>query len=144
MGTSTPELLDVYQKQIRSVFEMAVPVWEPGLSKEEVKQLERVQKTAFHVILGEGYTGYQRSLTVLDCETLKNRRVQICLNFANKALRHPKYSSWFTENKVNTDKVQPNTRGPKSKPTVLKPVPHRTNRYRDSPLPYLTSLLNSQ
>ena len=38
LGASRHELLDVYQKQVRSVLEMAVPVWEPGLSKEEEKQ----------------------------------------------------------------------------------------------------------
>ena len=30
LGASIPEILDVYQKQVRSVLEMAVPVWEPG------------------------------------------------------------------------------------------------------------------
>ena len=121
---------------------MAVRVWEPGLTKEEEKQIERVQKTAFW--LGEVHTNYGNSLNVLGCQTLKNRWSQICINFSKKALKHPKYRSWFTENKVNRDRVQPNTRAPKSKPTMLKPVPHRTNRYRDSPLPYLTNLLNSQ
>ena len=123
---------------------MAVPVWEPGLTKEEEKQIERVQKTALCVILGDVHTSYGNSLTVLGCQTLQDRRSQKCLNFAKKALKHPKYSSLFTENKVNRDRVQPNTRAPKSKPTILKPVPYRTNRYKDSPLPYLTNLLNSQ
>ena len=87
LGASSPELLDVYQKQIRSVLEMAVPVWEPGLKKEEEKQIERVQKTAFYVILGDVHTSYENSLTVLGSQTLKERRSQICLNFAKKALK---------------------------------------------------------
>ena len=92
---------------------MAVRVWEPGLTKEEEKQIERVQKTAFW--LGEVHTNYGNSLNVLGCQTLKNRRSQICLHFAKKALKHPKYRSWFTENKVNRDRVQHNTRAQKSK-----------------------------
>ena len=37
LGAKEEELLDVYTKQIRSVLEMAVPVWEPGLTKKEKK-----------------------------------------------------------------------------------------------------------
>ena len=29
------ELLDVYQKQVRSVLESAAPVWQSGITKEE-------------------------------------------------------------------------------------------------------------
>ena len=44
LGASMEELVDVYIKQVRSVLELAVPVWEPGLTKSEKGQLERVQK----------------------------------------------------------------------------------------------------
>ena len=73
------ELLDVYQKQVRSVLEMAVPVWEPGLTKEESRQIERVQKTACFIIMGDDHTSYLDSLEVLGCQTLKERRGEICL-----------------------------------------------------------------
>ena len=33
------ELLDVYEKQIRSVLELAVPVWQPALTKQEKAQI---------------------------------------------------------------------------------------------------------
>ena len=52
VGANTGELLDVYQKQVRSVLELAVAVWEPGLTQVEGKQIERVQKAAFNIILG--------------------------------------------------------------------------------------------
>jgi hypothetical protein len=44
LGASTNELLDVYQKQVRSVLVMAVPVWQPALTKQESRQIERVQR----------------------------------------------------------------------------------------------------
>ena len=47
LGASIPEMLDVYQKQVRSVLELAVPVWEPGLTQLESKQIERVQRLRF-------------------------------------------------------------------------------------------------
>ena len=48
LGASEEEMLDVYTKQIRSVLELAVPVWQPALTKQEVKQIERVQRCALH------------------------------------------------------------------------------------------------
>ena len=37
---------------------MAVPVWEPGLTKSKGGQLEGVQKSAFSIILGDEYLNY--------------------------------------------------------------------------------------
>ena len=142
LGANNLELLDVYHKQIRSVMEMAVPVWEPGLSKLESKQIERVQKTAFYVILGDKFTSYDQSLETLSSDTLQDRRSKLCLNFAMKAIKHPKYNTWFSKSEPEPNHPKPNTRAPKALPTKLKPVPFRTDRFRDSPLPYLTQMLN--
>ena len=87
LGAKEEELLDVYTKQIRSVLEMAVPVWEPGLTKKEKKQLERVQKSAFSIILAPNYESYDIALNTLNMDTLSSRREVIFLNFAKKALR---------------------------------------------------------
>ena len=46
--------MDVYFKQVRSILEVAVPVWQPGLTQQELKQIERVKKCALHIILGRG------------------------------------------------------------------------------------------
>ena len=84
LGANRTEMLDVYFKQIRSVLELAVPVWQPGLTIWEEKQIERVQKTTFYVILGDDYQSYESSLKVLGAESLTKRREFICLNFAKK------------------------------------------------------------
>ena len=78
------ELLDVYQKQVRSVLELAVPVWQPGITKQERNQIERVQKCASYIILGESYTHYTQALELLDIENLEVRRKKICEKFAKK------------------------------------------------------------
>ena len=49
-GVTNNELIDVYNKQCRSVMELPVPAWAPGLIGKEVKQLERVQKSALAII----------------------------------------------------------------------------------------------
>ena len=135
LGAKEEELLDVYTKQIRSVLEMAVPVWEPGLTKKEKKQLERVQKSAFSIILAPNYESYDIALNTLNMDTLSSRREVICLNFAKKALRHPKYKNWFRPD----HRIGLNTRSEKN---LLSQVSTRTKKYEQSPLPYFTNLLN--
>ena len=141
LGATESEMLDVYMKQVRSVLELAVPVWQPALTKHEEKQIERVQRCALYIILGEQYNNYDHALDLLECENLDDRRSNLCEKFAKKSVKHPKFKNWFSEN----TEVPPNiaTRGNENKVmTKFNPVQTRTKRYRDSPLPYLTDILN--
>ena len=79
---------------------------------------------------------------VLGLDSLEQRRGNICLNFANKSLKHPKYKNWFCPSEVEPVKVIYKTRATIPEPIILKPVPYRTDRYRDSPIPFLTNILN--
>ena len=101
------EMLDVYEKQVRTVLEMAVPVWQPALTQQESIQIERVQRCAFYIILGTGYKSYEQALDLLEYETLYERRISLCEKFAKKALKHSKYKNWFN---VNEQKPSKNTR----------------------------------
>ena len=56
------ELLEVYDKLIRCTVEFSTPVWTSGLTQAEINQIERIQKAAFAIILGKGYTSYSRAL----------------------------------------------------------------------------------
>ena len=135
-------MIDVYFKQIRCVLELAVAVWTPNLTKGESNQLERVQKCALHVIMGDMYLSYDQSRNILGVEKLSDRRSSLCLNFAKRAEKNPKYSSWF---KPAEEAVAPNmnTRSDKTLVQTKKtPVPFRTDRYKKSPIPFLTELLN--
>ena len=57
--TNKSELLETYCKQIRPLVKLAVPYWGNRVTKHEVTILERVQKTALHIIDGENYTFYE-------------------------------------------------------------------------------------
>ena len=138
LGASSEEMLDVYEKQIRCVLELAVAVWQPGLTQQETIQLERVQKSAFSIMLGDDYRSYEGALDRLERIKLSDRRYDLCLNFAKKANKSKKFTSWFSP--------QPNlpafdTRSEKPD-NSFKPVKTRTDRYERSPLPYLTEMLN--
>ena len=130
LGTGLGDLKDVYEKQCRSVMEMAVPAWSAGLRKSESNQIERVQRAALAIILGDEYNSYSKALKTLKMETLVERREILCLTFAKKTYMNDKFKHWFVEND-----------GPQSE-NKLKEVKARTRRYRNSPIPYLTGLLN--
>ena len=67
--------------------------------------------------------------------TLEVRREKLCLKFALKALKSQKFSSWFSVNQTEV-----NTRSEK---LPLRNIKGRTKRFRTSPIPYLTELLNA-
>ena len=136
LGAEREELLDTYRQQVQSVMELAVPVWHPGLTKGETKQIERVQKTALHIILGDQYISYTQALNLVKLKPLAVRRDDICLKFAKQALKSPKFSTWFSP--CQSQRIET-----RSKNSLLKPVNTRTARYTKSTIPYLTQLLNN-
>ena len=135
LGATQEDLLDIYSKQVRSILEYAVPVWHSSITGEQNLAIERIQKIALHIILGEQYKSYSSALKTLSMDTLRNRRIKLCQKFAKKSSKDSKFSKWF---KIN-EKQKP-TRNKKKK---YCQVYCRTNRYEKSPLSYLTSLLNS-
>ena len=95
-----------------------------------------VQKPTCAIILGISNNGYHDALEELQIKSLKDRRNDLCLSFAKKAAKSDKYKLWFTR-----------TEGPnmltRSEKTEYRKVPARTKRFRKSPIPFLTDLLNS-
>ena len=82
-------------KQIRSVLELAVPAWHSGITLAEQIEIERIQKSAAHIILGESYESYKDALTTLGLDTLKFRRDKLSLKFGSKAKKHEKFWNLF-------------------------------------------------
>ena len=136
LGAETADLKDVYIKQIRCLLEYAVAVWQPSLTNEDRIKIERVQKSALSIILGQKYKSYESALLELNLETLVRRRVNLCQKFAMKAQKHPKFTKWFKSNDKRSVK--------RSKTPQFCDVYFRTERFKRSPISYLTSILNSQ
>ena len=135
-GANTEDLLDIYIKQIRCLLEYGVAVWNSNLTVCESNDIERVQKSFLHIVLGHKYKDYESALKACKLETLKERRHQLCVKFARKAAKHPSHSKWF--------KVQENKPNTRSKKTLYCTPIARLQRFRKSPIPYLTNLLNTQ
>ena len=89
------QLFDVYTKEIRSILEMAVPVWHPGLTKQQAKDIEAIQKISFRIILKHNYTNYELACKKFNTITLEERRIKLCYRFARKNLKSD--HSYFTQ-----------------------------------------------
>ena len=111
-----------------------MPVWHSGITRAEQIDIERIQKSAAHIILGDEYVSYIQALKKLGLDSLLVRRDILCLKFAKKAESHAKFERWFKPT-VNTR----NTR--LQKPKYCSALT-RHSRFRKSPLPYLTEVLN--
>ena len=114
--------------------EYGSPVWTSGMTKAENNQ------ASFAIILDLNYTSYKGALNYLDRTTLIARRQGINLKFAKQTLKNEKFYHWFCE-------IKPTERGPKTKSrsvniNVLVPVQARTKGFKNSPIAYLTRLIN--
>ena len=74
----------IYILFIRSLLEQSATVWHSSLTQDNSDDLERVQKSAFKIILNQRYKDYSNALKILDMNTLKERREPLCLSFAMK------------------------------------------------------------
>ena len=75
--------MHIYKTFIRSVLEQSCVVWNFNITKQNEKELERVQKVAVGLILGN-YNSYKEALEYLNLESLKERRNVLSRRFAEK------------------------------------------------------------
>ena len=134
-GLPENELVNVYILFIRSLLEQSAVVWHSSLTQENIQDLERVQKSALRVILGERYKSYKKSLDTLELETLKDRREHLCLNFAKSCRKNPKFIDMFPEN-IKTHVMELRN------PEVFQVTHANTERYKKSAIIHMQHLLN--
>ena len=134
LGGTTEQLLTVFQTRVRSTLEFAAPVFNSGLTKDQSRQIEMVQKKALVIILGSTYSCYETALEQLNLERLDIRRSNISYNFALKCSKSAKHGDMFPPN----SNYRPNMRNPKP----YMEYTCNTSRYYNSPIPALARLLN--
>ena len=134
-GARIEDLKEIYFLFVRSQLEQSSVVWHSSLTDENKNDLERVQKSAMKVIMGERYKGYQKTLNDLDIETLDERRERLCLRFAQRCLKNEKTNKMFPLNE--------NNHAMKTRNNEKYQVQHaNTGRLKNSPLIYMQHLLN--
>ena len=131
------DLLTVYKCFVRPVLEYAAPVWHGGLTNGQRKKIENIQRPATRIILGSSYYSYSLSCQVLNLEKLNDRRDALCLKFAKSLYASDEYRHWLPKRRgdVSGRVTRQNNQ--------LVTLPVHTERYRNSPIPYLTTLLNN-
>ena len=97
-GTSIADLKNIYILFVRSQLEQSAVVWHSSLTQENISDLERVQKSAIKIIMGNDYRSYKKSLHFLELDTLEERREQFCLKFAKRCLKNEKAKKMFPLN----------------------------------------------
>ena len=129
------DLRTIYIMYIRSILEQNCVVWHSNLSEKNTVKLERVQKVAVRIIVGN-YEDYGKALEKLDLEPLSDRRVELCKKFAIKCTENQKMKEMFPLKQKAHDK---NLR--KEEKYVVKHA--RTDRLRKSAIPFMQRLLNA-
>ena len=73
-----------------------LPYWKNALN------LERVQKAAIRLILGERYETYEDGLLRANIESMKERREKLCKTFAIKCVKseNPRINNIFSKRKT--------------------------------------------
>ena len=123
--------MEVYKLQIRSNLEFSCPVWNSAITKTERDDLESVQKTAFHIILGNKYQSYKKALKYLEQDNLETRRESQCFKFAKKISQDLRFKNKFK-------KALKDTRAN----NIYHEPKFKTRRYERSAIPYFIRLLN--
>ena len=126
------QICDTYVKEIRSILELAAPVWHSGLTVKQSRDIERVQKIALFIMLGDNFINYDVACTIVGIEPLQFRRDQLCLKFANKNLKQENSLLTKVTKTVNT----------RSKPDLVIEPKCNTKRFRNSSIPYLSRIVN--
>ena len=128
-------ILDFYLKEIRPLAEHGVAIWNSGLTKGQVIDLEKIQKIALRIILGEDYISYDVACTLMNILPLEYRRTDLCTTFATKLFLSPRSGEFFTpaEKIVNTRSDQQ---------LLLAEKQCNTKRCYNAPHSYLARLVN--
>ena len=117
--------------------EQSAAVWSSSLTQKNIKDLERVQKSAVRIIIGKSYESYTETLKELDMKRLSERRDLICLKFAKTSLRLDNFKKLFPMQKnIHDMETRQNER--------YHVVRSYGKRYAVSAIPSMQKLLNKE
>ena len=128
------DLKTIYNMFIRSKLEHSSVVWHSRITQDERDDLERIQKAAVKLIIGNSYENYDEALAWLNMKSLNQRRKELCLKFAKSCLKNYKVKSFFPLNDTN----EKNTRNHE----LYKVNFANRMRYKNSTIPSMQRSLN--
>ena len=75
----------IYTSNIRTILEQSCALWHKSITEENSNDLERVQKNALRIILGNKYVNYEESLN--DFRFIKYKTRKTIIKIWNKLYR---------------------------------------------------------
>ena len=138
LGATRTRLLDVLQKQFLSTLHLGVPAWDCLLTEQKKVDIERVLKTGLKIIWGQDYTNFEEVTQEGNIKNIRQVREQIVKKFVRKSTKSSKFRKWFSE---STDPGMNTRAGIRTK---FKPVPAKKMFYKNSPIPTLNNIANTQ
>ena len=132
---SVEDLKNIYKSYVRNLLEQSSVVWGSSLSEENKTDIERVQKNACRIILGNKYTNYENSLEVIGLENLEERRTSLAFKFGQNCIQNQRIRKLFPlrkkQHKFKTRKEE-----------KFKIFKCKKKRLQTSTIPYLRKILN--
>ena len=135
-GLDLDKIVRAYKCLIRPCVEYLAPVWGAMITAEQAALLECQQTQALKNIFGAKISA-KKLRDLADVDLLSVRRKQLSLSFAKKSLRNERSKHWFRERPCPRYARRNSTNYPRYSEALV-----RTDRHRNSPLNYLTRLLN--
>ena len=95
-------------------------VWSSSLTLGEQNDLERIQKVALRIILGENYISYDHALYLTNLTTLKARRLLLSKRFAVKCTKNERNVLTRNTEKYVVTKARTNRLATSAIPTMQR------------------------
>ena len=124
------DLLAFYCSVIRPILEYGAEIWNGGLTQEQKKNIERIQKRVLRIIYPN--LDYDQAITETKLQTLEERRDELCVSLIKKMLE-PNHKLHSLLPKKVKDIRQKETRTSSQK---LYNFPSKTERFKHSPSVY--------
>ena len=135
LGASTAQLVDTLEKQVLSVLWLGAPAWYCLLTQVEKTASNRVAKVGLKIIYGDCYSGFDNAIQLSGTSKPTDCLEKITKHFAAKTAKHSKFSKWYQCLPATNFSTRSNT-------NKFTQIYTKTERYKKSPIPHLTRILN--
>ena len=134
-GMPTLELISIYKTFILPKLTYASPAWSCSLTDTQLRRLERVQKRALKISLGANYSTYEEALVTANLQKLEDIYKENQRRLARKLMKDSRHRHLLPVD------APPPAYYLRHANTIVPNTP-RTERYLNSPIPSLTSIIN--
>ena len=138
-GVNANDLVTIYKAYIRPLMEFGVPVWGSGITNTQSDKIERIQRRALRFIVYPADLSYKQRLTRFNLPMLCERRNDLLLRFGRGLLKSERHRDMLPATRQCVSHRSSTLRSAH----LLDLQRCKTQRYRNSAIPFLTRMLNS-